>query len=87
MKKRKSKYQIVTTAHDHRQNTAERAIQTWKAAAFPIYISNLHESDYDYDFFSVQLLYQTLQQIETQVNLVQPLCINNHHFAYKLQRA
>jgi hypothetical protein len=58
------------------------SIPNMESCSLP-YISNLHGSDYDYDFFPVQLLYQTLQQIEIQVNLVQPLCINNDHFAYK----
>ena len=62
IKKTKMKYQIVTS-HDHRQNLAERAIQTYKS----FLISNLHGTDRD---FPAHLWCRLLDQIELQVNLI-----------------
>ena len=56
IKKRKMKYQIVTS-HDHRQNLAERAIQTYKS----FLISNLHGTDRD---FPAHLWCRLLEKIE-----------------------
>lgn len=51
------------TAYDHRQNLAERAIQTYKN----FLISNLHGTDRD---FPAHLWCQLLEQVELQVNLI-----------------
>ena len=62
IKKKKLKYQIVT-AYNHRQNLAERAIQTYKSYL----ISNLHGTDRE---FPATLWCQLLVQVELQVNLM-----------------
>ena len=64
IKENNLKYQIVT-AYNHRQNLAEQAIQTYKS----FLISNLHSTDQD---FPAHLWCQLLEQVELQVNLMQP---------------
>ena len=67
------KHQIVT-AYDHRQNQAERSIQTYKNYL----ISNLHGTDRE---FPAYLWCQLLEQIELQVNLIRPSRINQNRSA------
>ena len=62
IKKKKMKYQIVTS-HDHRQNLAEQAIQTYKS----FLISNLHGTDRN---FPAHLWCRLLDQIELQVSII-----------------
>ena len=69
------KYQTVT-AYNHRQNLAERAIQTYKS----FLISNLHGTDRE---FPTHLWCQLLEQIELQVNLIRPSRINPNRSAWE----
>ena len=69
------KYQTVT-AYDHRQNLAERAIQTYKS----FLISNLNGTDRD---FPAYLWCRLLEQVELQVNLIRPSRINPNRSAWE----
>ena len=75
IKEKNLKYQTVTV-YDHRQNLAERAIQTYKS----FLISNLHGTDHD---FPEHLWCQLLEQVELQVNLIRPSRINPNRSAWE----
>ena len=68
------KYQLVT-AYDHRQNLAERAIQTFKNH----FISVLHGTD---SAFPAHLWCRLLPQVNIQINLLRQSRINPRRSAY-----